>query len=461
MSKRNKKLLSLLLSTMMVFSVVPSTVYAAPEQGTEATVEQDANEEVKQEDTVNNEADASADQTDTKQDETKADDTSQKNDEAVTQTGDEATPAVDNTVTVSGTSIQIPTIQFKGANAAVAEALTKDVEIDESNPAIKGLRKELENLEIAGGEAGEEDNVSAIATYADDTKVEKLAPDQIDTVVKMYGQYLEQWKNNAKYLGVQNPFFLDFNDSDNSDGLGVLGEMLAMDNKSVADVRAGKVSYDDLTGMILTFTYADSLGIKYYHNEIDQARTDVLNAVRALGEDATDAEKLLVINDWLAHHNTFDMAYIMNNGKDKNDQPMYVDDPEPAPHEQDVHDAIRDEYKSQLETQFHDQIYAAIEKNLLVEFYKKAIPQVLIKGGQSEEEATAFVEANKEAIENDPEAFVKKNLPDAAGALKEQADAFIKDAEENGVEADPENAPGVKVTVEDMTQQQLQSTEKK
>lgn len=62
MSKRNKKLLSLLLSTMMVFSVVPSTVYAAPDQGTEATVEQDANEEVKQEDTVNNEADASADQ---------------------------------------------------------------------------------------------------------------------------------------------------------------------------------------------------------------------------------------------------------------------------------------------------------------------------------------------------------------------------------------------------------------
>lgn len=56
MSKRNKKLLSLLLSTMMVFSVVPSTVYAAPDQETEATIEQDANEEVKQEDTVNNEA---------------------------------------------------------------------------------------------------------------------------------------------------------------------------------------------------------------------------------------------------------------------------------------------------------------------------------------------------------------------------------------------------------------------
>lgn len=170
MSKRNKKLLSLLLSTMMVFSVVPSTVYAAPDQGTEATVEQDANEEVKQEDTVNNEADASADQTDTKQDETKADDTAQKNDETATQTGDEATPAVDNTVTVSGTSIQMPVIQFKGANTIVAEALAKNIEIDETDPAIKGLRKELENLEIAGGEAGNEDNTSTIATYADEKK---------------------------------------------------------------------------------------------------------------------------------------------------------------------------------------------------------------------------------------------------------------------------------------------------
>ena len=133
MSKRNKKLLSLLLSTMMVFSVVPSTVYAAPEQGAEATVEQDANEEVKQEDTVNNEADGSADLTETKQDETKADDTAQKNDEAAqktdnaaTQAGNAAQPVVDGAdVTVAGTSITIPAIKFQGANAAVAEALTR------------------------------------------------------------------------------------------------------------------------------------------------------------------------------------------------------------------------------------------------------------------------------------------------------------------------------------------------
>lgn len=420
MSKRNKKLLSLLLSTMMVFSVVPSTVYAAPDQETEATIEQDANEEVKQEDTVNNEADASADQTDTKQDETKADDTAQKNDEAVTQTGDEATPEVDNTVTVSGTSIQIPTIQFKGANAAVAEALTKDVEIDESNPAIKGLRKELENLEIAGGEAGEEDNVSAIATYADDTKVKKLTPDQIDTVVKMYGQYLEQWKENANILGVQNPFFLDFNDSDNSDGLGVLGEMLAMDNKSVADVRAGKVSYDDLTGMILTFTQGDKLGIQHYGTQVENARTEVLKAVKDSGAK-TDAQKLLVINDWLAHHNTFDMAYIMNSGKEKADQPMYSKNPEIPEHYGDVQKVFDEMYRPQIQQQFHDQVYAGVENSLRQTFYENAIHNIIYKQtlGKDESEATdeeknaaneqakAYVEQNKDNIDADPDGYVR------------------------------------------------------
>lgn len=49
-----------------------------------------------------------------------------------------------------------------------------------------------------------------------------------------------------------------------------------------------------------------------------------------------------------------------------------------------------------------------------------------MKAGQSEEDANAYVEANKEAIEKDPEAFVKENLPDAAEPLKQEADKFIK-----------------------------------
>lgn len=61
MKKRNQKLLSLFLSAMMVVGVVPSTVYAAPEQATEIAVEQEAGTEATNEDTVINEADASAD----------------------------------------------------------------------------------------------------------------------------------------------------------------------------------------------------------------------------------------------------------------------------------------------------------------------------------------------------------------------------------------------------------------
>lgn len=76
-----------------------------------------------------------------------------------------------------------------------------------------------------------------------------------------------------------------------------------------------------------------------------------------------------------------------------------------------------------------------------------------MKAGQSEEDANAFVEANKEAIEKDPEAFVKENLPDAAEPLKQEADKFIKNAEENGVEV----SEGVTMTVEQITQQQLES----
>ena len=90
---------------------------------------------------------------------------------------------------------------------------------------------------------------------------------------------------------------------------------------------------------------------------------------------------------------------------------------------------------------------------MLVKFYKKAIAQTLVKAGQSEEDANAYVEANKEAIEKDPEAFVKENLPDAAEPLKQEADKFIKNAEEKGVEV----SEGVTMTVEQLTQQQLDS----
>ena len=452
MKKRSKMLLSLFLSAMMVFSVVPSTVLAetAPEET--PAVQENPTEAVQDNTNINEAEDPATEDSVTEDDATEATtDSSNTDNDAVAQTDTD-----ENKVTISGITIQTPVIQFEGANAAVAEQLTKDVEIDEEDPAIQSLREALGNLEMVGGEAGTESNESNISTadlYEADEQAEtkKLTEDQINTVVGMYQQYLNQWSANANVLGVQNPFFLDFNDD--TDGLGILGQMLALDGKSVQDVRDGKVSYDDLTGMIFTFTYGDKLGIKYYGPDVTNARDEALAAVTASGAQ-TKAQKLLVLNDWLAHNNTFDMSYIMNSGKKSDDdKPMIAKDPQKQKHEDEVYDEIYKVYEPQIKQNFHDQIYAGIKQELLVKFYKNAIAQTLVKAGQSEEDANAYVEANKEAIEKDPEAFVKEKLPDAAEPLKQEADKFIKNAEEKGVEV----SEGVTMTVEQLTQQQLDS----
>ena len=455
MKKRSKMLLSLFLSTIMVFSVVPSTVFAEPAHEETPAVQENTTEAVQDNTNTNEAEDPATEDSVTEDDATEATtDSSNTDNDAVAQTDND-----ENKVTISGITIQTPVIQFKGANAAVAEALTKDIKIDESDPAIQSLREALGDLEMVGGEAGTESNESNISTadlYEADEQAEtkKLTADQINTVVGMYQQYLNQWSANANVLGVQNPFFLDFNDD--TDGLGILGEMLALDGKSVQDVRDGKVSYDDLTGMIFTFTYGDKLGIKYYGPDVTNARDEALAAVTASGAQ-TKAQKLLVLNDWLAHNNTFDMSYIMNSGKESDDdKPMIAKDPQKQEHEDEVYNEIYKVYEPQIKQNFHDQIYAGIEKDLLVKFYKKAIAQTLVKAGQSEEDANAYVEANKEAIEKDPEAFVKENLPDAAEPLKQEADKFIKNAEEKGVEV----SEGVTMTVEQLTQQQLDSATK-
>ena len=452
MKKRSKMLLSLFLSAMMVFSVVPSTVLAetAPEET--PAVQENPTEAVQDNTNTNEAEDPATEDSVTEDDATEATtDSSNTDNDAVAQTDTD-----ENKVTISGITIQTPVIQFEGANAAVAEALTKDIKIDESDPAIQSLREALGDLEMVGGEAGTESNESNISTadlYEADEQAEtkKLTEDQINTVVGMYQQYLNQWSANANVLGVQNPFFLDFNDD--TDGLGILGQMLALDGKSVQDIRDGKVSYDDLTGMIFTFTYGDKLGIKYYGPDVTNARDEALAAVTASGAQ-TKAQKLLVLNDWLAHNNTFDMSYIMNSGKKSDDdKPMIAKDPQKQKHEDEVCDEIYKVYEPQIKQNFHDQVYAGIKQELLVKFYKNAIAQTLVKAGQSKEDANAYVEANKEAIEKDPEAFVKENLPDAAEPLKQEADKFIKNAEEKGVEV----SEGVTMTVEQLTQRQLDS----
>ena len=461
-----KRIVSMALIASMIATMAPSTAWAASVDNTDAAqveAQTAADEEVAPAAESAAETEAVEVQTETEPattEETEAQ-TETEETEIQTETEETETPVY---------SIGDININFQGANAAVAEQLTKDVEIDEEDPAIQSLREALGDLEMVGGEAGTESNESNISTadlYEADEQAEtkKLTEDQINTVVGMYQQYLNQWSANANVLGVQNPFFLDFNDD--TDGLGILGEMLALDGKSVQDVRDGKVSYDDLTGMISTFTYGDKLGIKHYGPDVTKARDEALAAVDALGDDATTAQKLLVLNDWLAHNNTFDMSYIMNSGKESDDdKPMIAENPQPQEHENEVHKAIKDDYTDSLTKNFHDQIYAGIVNNIRNKYYEGAIQNIKYQQllGKSEDEATedekteaknkaeTYVNENKETIEKDPDAFVRSNFGDeTADQIKQGADAQVKEAEEKGVAQDP-SKPDEKYTVEQMTQ---------
>ena len=470
-----KRIVSMALIASMIATMAPSTAWAASVDNTDAAqveAQTAADEEAAPVAESAAETEAVEVQTETEPaaaEETEAQ-TETEETEIQTETEETETPVY---------SIGNITVNFQGANAAVAEQMAKDVEIDESDPAIQSLRKALEEVEIVGGEANEEDNGVAVAAYSSDIeayspdkegKAEPLTDEQINTVVGMYQNYLNQWTANANVLGVQNPFFLDFNDD--KDGLGILGEMLALDGGTVDDIRNHNYSYDDLTGMILNFLYGDQLGIQYYGEAVTKARDEALAAVDASGAK-TKAQKLLVLNDWLAHENTFDMSYIMNSGKADNEKPMVAEDPQKRAHEDDVYNVMYKIYEDQIKQNFHDNFYAQIKQNLLVTFYEKAIQNAVYQQAlgkdestatdeeksAAQEQATQYIEKNKEAIDKDPEGYVKTNFgDDAAAQMKEQADAFIKQAESEGIATD-DSKPDEKYTIEQMTQNAM-ATEK-
>ena len=66
------------------------------------------------------------------------------------------------------------------------------------------------------------------STFEGETEKTPLTEEQIQTVLGMYALYQQQWAENADVLGVQMPFYLQYNDN-NEDGLGAL-EMCIRDS---------------------------------------------------------------------------------------------------------------------------------------------------------------------------------------------------------------------------------------
>lgn len=415
MNQKFKRILSLFLSLLMGMSALPA--YAAPEQA----------------------ADQSSTTSQTAETNTETNKTAAK--QKISASG---------SITVGDEQVPF-SMDESDINAAMVADNSEDTTVDTSDPAVKSVKKELKNIRVK-------------STKADGTEEKKkLTAEQQQQVLYMFQQYQDNWKANADVLGTQLPFYMQYNDK-GEDGLGVLGEMLVLAGATVDAVRNGDYSYDDLTGTIMTFMYGDQLGVKYYGDTVRSKRDDAIKAVKASGAK-TEYQKLLVLNDWLASQDTFDMSYIMNMGKDT--PTMAAENPKDPDHYKDVYDTLYASYKEQITNQFHDQIYAGVEADLRQKFYEKAIRQAVYTqalGGKTDETATeeekaaaneqadAYMEQNKAAIADDAAGFVKKNFgEEAAQQMSEQADAFIKDAEEKGVEVQP----GVPMTVEQITQNSM------
>lgn len=415
MNQKFKRILSLFLSLLMGMSALPA--YAAPEQA----------------------ADQSSTTSQTAETNTETNKTAAK--QKISASG---------SITVGDEQVPF-SMDESDINAAMVADNSEDTTVDTSDPAVKSVKKELKNIRVK-------------STKADGTEEKKkLTTEQQQQVLYMFQQYQDNWKANADVLGAQLPFYMQYNDK-GEDGLGVLGEMLVLAGATVDAVRNGDYSYDDLTGTIMTFMYGDQLGVKYYGDTVRSKRDDAIKAVKASGAK-TEYQKLLVLNDWLASQDTFDMSYIMNMGKDT--PTMAAENPKDPDHYQDVYDTLYASYKEQITNQFHDQIYAGVEADLRQKFYEKAIRQAVYTqalDGKTDETATeeekaaaneqadAYMEQNKAAIADDAAGFVKSSFGEkAAQQMSEQADAFIKDAEEKGVEVQT----GVTMTVEQITQNSM------
>lgn len=379
---------------------------------------------------------------------------------------EEADAAPELQIDLSRIKFNVPSYGDMLASTALNDVDENEIKIDENDPIMASISEELDEI-VVTSEPDSTNGEGVLNGDGEGTTEEKvpLTEEQKQTVLYLFQQYLNHWEENADVLGVQTPFFLWFNDDE--DELGGLGEMLVLAGESVENVRNGNYGYDDLVGMIQNFTYGNQYGVEYYGDTVEKQRDAALQAVEDSGAK-TDIQKLLVLNDWLAQEDTFEMAYIMNMSGTE----MKAEKEVKNEHYDTMYNAIYAQYEDSIEQQFHDQIYAGIEASLRQQYYEAAIKQIVyqnaydqaIENGADEETAKTtantaaeqYMTDNADAISEDAPGFVEENFgEEAAAQLSAGADDFIETAETEGVEVDPENAPGVKMTIEQLTQQQM------
>ena len=433
MRKNGKKFLSLFLSVSMAFGVWTMPVYATQSQNTEENTvvivpealqgeqgyietQQDDNAGISQkiEETApqqTNNADANS---------VEPEGTPEDTNDTVTDNSGEIELNIGDglsTFSIDTSEIEAPEINVNEMQLTEEELDA----VDENDPEIATIKEELEDIEVLDAEG------NSVA----------LTDEQIQTVLGMYGQYQQQWQDNADILGVQSPFYLMFNDN-GEDGLGVLGEMLCLAGVSVEDVRSGNYSYDDLTGMIMNFRYGDKFGVQFYGDTIREKRDEALQAVKDSGAQ-TDVQKIMALNSWLAQNSSFDMSYIMNQ-MDPDNPIMAAEEPQQNEHYDEIYAAMKTEYEPIIKQQFHDQFYAQVEAGARQAAYEDAIKgayEQVYKAQNpdaTEEDVTAAVDTymteNEAAIDKDPKAVLVGLVgEDQAAVIEQQIETALADEE--------------------------------
>lgn len=307
---------------------------------------------------------------------------------------------------------ELPDFSFA---SVMAPTLLEGVTVDKEDVQIVNFEKELNEVLVLNAEG-------------DPTP---LTEEQKAQLVGLYQNYVDNRNANADVLGVQVPFFLQFNDSGE---MGTLGEVLSLAGWDLDDVRAGKHTFDELQGMLVIFLYTDVLGVQFYGDAIKAARDEALQAVKDSGAK-TEAQKLLVLNDWLAENVTFDMPYIM--GEDK------MQAPQPTKHRyyDAVYDVMYDMYLDSIGDTFTGMIVGGLKDAMMKEFYIAAIKQGVYDSAYSFDEEKTYQDAYDAAYK--PEELIaaeEKKVYDEAYAEKEKEiyDAAYEDAFKNYAVSDNE-----------------------
>ena len=420
MKKRMKKLASLLLSVSMTFSMISFPVYATPADDTEneTAVTTESPETEEPADAAGETTEPVAEEQETTQPETTNPDTTEP-EEQPEEEQPTVTPIEENFI---GYTVHAEDIDVSGVSAANVKPEGTST-ADESNQVISTIDEELSGMTVRDEEGNE------VA----------LSEEQIQNIKDSYQAYLNQWKEHADVLGVQLPFFLSYRE-ESEDGLGILGEMLVLAGHTVDEVRSGEYTYDDLMGMIMNFHYADKFAVDFYSDAVKNAREEVIEEVEKSGA-TTEAQKLLVINDWLAHHATFDMAYIM---KDEDGNPIMVADGEPKnEHYDEIYDTMYAIYEQQIRQQFRDNIAQGIKDAV----YKQALEQAQAAHDDIYNQIYQSLLDNNMEDNDDTKALAEEKTQEQIEQIAQDA---VNDVVENGMPATDEN--GNKILDEDGNQ---------